>query len=348
MKKRIYVKTVRIEAKTLQSYEKTKTSWKKSKKGFPEINRIVKLFKANKNFKVIVDTKDARWIKGQLGPKGEVQGARINVLPDGKVLDKAYSLFAKNLTIHDEYSDDHWDVIYQNKGGTFAYGYTLEKKDRNRNQKYKKVYEFDRVYEKLSRSVCSALRNENDFLALPMYTLLKTYMRMGNEIYYNERGHKGLSTLKKKNVKIQGESVKFDYVGKDGVPNTILLKFPPTYVQRLKKIVLKLKPSSFIFANPETGRPFTEQHFKKAFFQYCGKEFYPHIVRSHYATMEVKKFLCNKRKATKQEANDLLISIAKKLGHKKFAKGEWKNSSTVTANHYIEPRLVQRLKAITR
>ena len=51
-----------------------------------------------------------------------------------------------------------------------------------------------------------------------MYTLLKTRMRIGNEIYYRTNGHKVLTTLKKRDITINGEKVKFEYIGKDGVP----------------------------------------------------------------------------------------------------------------------------------
>ena len=68
--------------------------------------QVARLFKEHKNFKVLLDTKNQEFLKGQLSPKGEVQGARINQLPNGKIIDKAFSLFAKDLIIHDQYSDD--------------------------------------------------------------------------------------------------------------------------------------------------------------------------------------------------------------------------------------------------
>ena len=63
----------------------------------------------------------------------------------------------------------------------------------------------------------------------------------------------------------------------------------------------------------------------------------------------MKEFLKNRKKATKEEANELMTSIAEKLGHKKFVKKEkqWKNSYAVTMNHYVQPKLVRRLKSIT-
>src|SRR3989344_6302931 len=156
MKKEVPLGTIRIQVKDLQPYEKTKHSWKRSKKKFPEALEVVKLFKAHKNLNILIDVKKPQFLKGQLSVKGEVQGARINQLPNGKLIDKAFSLFAKELTIHDQDTDDHWDVLFQNKGGTYAYGYTLEKREKNRNLKFQKVWEFEKVYRKLSQAVSVA------------------------------------------------------------------------------------------------------------------------------------------------------------------------------------------------
>ncbi|MBT4174318.1 hypothetical protein HOC80_03950 [archaeon] len=334
--------TLRIKI-NLQVYEKTKKSWKKSKNTFPEAKKVIKLFKAHKNFDFLIDKKDSRFLKGQLS-EGKEQGARINILPDGRKLDKAYSLFAKNLCVHDQTSNEHWDVIYQNKGGTYSYVYTLDKKAKAKDRKYKKVKAFEKVYPILKKKVTSALRNKEDYMALPMYTLLKTHIRVGNEIYYKAHKHKGLATLKKKDIKIVGNDVVFDFIGKDGVPINIRKTFPASYVKRLKACLKKCKDYVFV---SDRGHVLNDHMFKLAFRNYCGKEFYPHIIRSYYATAKAKEFLKEHRKCTKDEMNLFFLSVAQGLGHKKFSKksGLWEDSFTVTLNHYIEPNLVEKIKS---
>ena len=345
MKKETALGTIRIKVKDLQPYEKTKRSWKRVKKDISGIKKVIKLFKANKNFKILKDTKNPHFLKGQLGPEGQVQGARIKVLPNGAELDKAFSLFSEDLTIHDQDSSSHWDLIYKNKGGTYAYCYTLEKNKIKKKEKFNKVAKFDKKYSLLLKNVKKALKDNEDRLALPMFTLLQTHMRVGNEMYYKAHRHKGLTTLKKKDVTIRGDEVKFDYIAKDGVPRLIVKKFPKVYVNRLRKELRKKKPSDFVFTGKESKRPIKEPEFKKAFKRYSGEEFYPHIVRSHYATKEVNNFLKGKRKVKKEEVNALYLSIAKDLGHKRFIKKkqEWNNNFTVTVNHYIDPVLVEKV-----
>ena len=104
----------------------------------------------------------------------------------------------------------------------------------------------------------------------------------------------------------------------------------------------------FVFSSCKTARPLAEREFKKAFLKYCGEEFYPHIVRSHFATSRVKNFLKGKRKASKEEVENLFMSIAHELGHRKFSKKEnkWVDSHSVTVNHYIQPELVDRVRGI--
>jgi hypothetical protein len=116
----------------------------------------------------------------------------------------------------------------------------------------------------------------------------------------------------------------------------------------LKAITKPLKLTDFVFTHK--SHPISAHHFKKAFERYCGQEFYPHIVRSHYATTEARAFLHHRRNATKKEVQSLFLKIAGKLGHKKYVKKKnmWEDNSSVTVNHYIQPELVERVKRLVK
>ena len=183
-----------------------------------------------------------------------------------------------------------------------------------------------------------------DIMALAMRTLLQTKMRVGSEIYYKAHGHKGLTTLKRGDVVINGKDVTFSYISKDGVPQKIVDRFSSEYVKSLGRVLKKLKRSDFIFAN-ELGQPLKDRDFMKAFKDYCGEEFYPHIVRSHYATKEAEGFLKSHKKATKEEIDSLFSGIAERLGHKKYSKGDrqWETDYNATVHYYIKPKFVERI-----
>src|SRR3989344_7352982 len=167
--------TIRI-GKDLKTYQFSKSKWKKINQEFPSAQKVIQLFRSHNKFNELIDQKSPKFLKGQLAKEGNVQGVRLNILPNGEKLDKAYSLLSPNLTIHDESSHDHWDVIYQNPNGLYAYLYTQEKRKKAVNNKYKKVELFESIYDKLQKEVISNLNNKEDQYALPLYTLLKTYM----------------------------------------------------------------------------------------------------------------------------------------------------------------------------
>jgi hypothetical protein len=342
--KDVPVGTIKL-GKNLVFYEKTKKSWKKSKKSYSNALKAAKLYK--KSSKILIDTKNPKFLKGMVFPDGSIKGARVNELPNQKKIDKAFSLFAEQLTFHDQDSQDHWDVLYKNKGGTLAYCYSLDKKKEHKKSKFKKVEKFAKIYSKLEKNVSKDLKNNH--IALGMYTLLKTHMRIGNEIYFNAHGHKGLTTLKKKDISIKGNNVTFKYLAKDGVPRLIEQKFSKTYTNELKRLLKEKKRDNFVFTSCSSGHPLKGEQFKKAFKKYCGSEFYPHIIRSHYATSTVKNFMKGKRKVSKEEVKELYLGIAHELGHKKFIKKEnlWRDNYSVTVSHYIQPELVEKVKKLT-
>ncbi len=338
--------TIRI-SKNLQLYELKKNKWEISNKKFPDAVQAINSFKKHGRLKDIIDPKNPKFIKGQISPEGKIQGARIPIIPTGEKIDKAFSIFAPNLTFHDESSHDHWDIIYQNPNGKFAYCYTLDKKEKATKNKYKKVMRFEKIYPKLTDNVLRSLKNPEDIYALPMYTLLKTYMRVGNEINYNKNGHKGLTTLIKKDISINKNEVTFKYLAKDGVPMEISKEFPKEYITRLKENLNRKKNSEFIFL--KDNKPLKDTDLMNAFEKYCGQKFYPHIVRSFYATSKAKDFLQKHKNAKKEQINSLFLEIAEQLGHKRFDKkhNAWKDNYTVTIHHYIQPELVKKIENLT-
>ncbi len=349
--KKILRGTIRI-GKDLKIYEYDGKFWKIDKKlklseKFPGAEKIIKMFKAHGKFKILVDTKNNKFLKGELDVDGEARGARVNILPNGKKLDKAYCLLNPGLEINTETGHKgHWDIIYKNKGGTYSYVYALEKKKLRSNKKYKTVEDFDKHYLSLEKNVLRGLHSHEDDFAVPMLTLMKTCMRVGGEIYYKIHKHQGLATLKKKDISIIGNRVNFNFTAKDGVELSLSEVFPQKYIERLKGMLRPLKSSDFVFTNKNTGHPLKDTDFENAFEVYCGERFYPHIVRSHYATETVKDFIKRNPHAEKDEIKQLFMEIAEKLGHRKFVKkhNAWEDSYGVTMHYYIQPELLEKIR----
>ncbi len=335
---------------------------RKSKAKFPEAVKAAELFKKNGNLELI---RDGNFLTGGFSrgddpsdPRdGKITGKRIDILPDGTKLSKGFPLFGLKLAIHDEKSHGHWDVIFKNASGSFNYLYSLDKIKLSKDKKFKLVGDFEKclprlrknLNRELGRSEVGGRRSEDGDLILAMMVLLKTKMRVGSEIYYKSSRHKGLTTLKKKDIKISGNKVRLDFIGKDGVPQSIEEVFGEKVILGLKQILKKRKQDDFIFLKVN-GKVFRDTDFEVCFERFCGEKFYPHIVRSHFATRETEAFL---RKADDGgwsmedgRARKFCLKLAGKLGHKKFSKkdGEWKESYEVTLHHYVRPDLVEALR----
>lgn len=182
-------------------------------------------------------------------------------------------------------------------------------------------------------------------MPLAMSVLLKTCMRVGNEMFYHLHKSKGLTTLKKSDIKIKGNTVTFKYLSKGLVPIEEKERFSDLFISHFKKLLSKKSSKDFIFTGND-NKPLKDTDFEKTFEQYCGISFYPHIVRSYYATTEVEKFLKRNKHPQKSEVKELFAKISEKLGHKRFNKkhNQWETSSAVTISHYIDPKLVERVK----
>ena len=333
----------RIRWKDLAVVECEGKSCRKSRIKFPEAVGVVQLFRRNGNLELI---RDGSFLKGGFC-NGKTIGKRIDVLPDGVKLNRGFSLFAPNLMIHDEKSHGHWDVIFENPNGEFCYLYNLDKIKNSKDKKYALVDRFEGCLPRLKKNLLRALDEDCDnALVLAMLVLLKTKMRVGSEIYYRRNRHKGLTTLKKKDLKIIRDKVVFDFIGKDGVPQHIEERFVEKVLNQLKRVLKEKGQDDFVFLNSKGGI-LKDTDFEIGFEKFCGERFYPHIVRSHFATREVERFLrrCEFGNVNLEVAKRFCLKLASELGHKKFSKksGIWENSYEVTLHHYVRPDLVEQL-----
>ena len=141
--------------------------------------------------------------------------------------------------------------------------------------------------------------------------------------------------------------MEFSFIGKDGVPQKIIEKFSKKIVKRLRFVLKNKKAGDFIFVDL-SGHPLKDTAFERGFEKYCGVKFYPHIVRSYYATKEAENFL-KKKSVSKDEVERFYMKVAGKLGHKKFSKktGNWEDCYQVTLHHYIRPELVEKIAQIS-
>ncbi len=343
--------TKKIHATDMNEYVFLNKNWMVSKQTSDNIKKIIQKYLTKENINLILDDIYNKFIKGHLNQHGQVSGSRIRHLPTGKELAKGgFSIFAKNLTFNKN-KRYLWDVSYENTSGLKTYLYSIDKIHLEKKKKAKIVDEFIEEYPNIIKKLEKDLKKTKKNKYLALYTMLHTYIRVGNLHHYKHLKHKVLTTLEKKDIKINNDNTcEFKFIGKDGVPQHIKKEFPEFYIKILKSKLEKLKNNEFVFTDEKTNLPLHSSDFSDILYRYTKKHFYPHIIRSFYADLTCKRFIDeNKRKKLKRKhVNDCFLEIAANLGHKKYNKEtkDWEVNFKITLDNYIRPKLVERMKKL--
>lgn len=339
--------TKRIKTSDLKEYVRKNNSWIQTNEINPTAKKIIEKYSKENKLDILIDENDDEFLVGYLNSNEIISGKRIKILPDGKTLARGgFSIFAKNLKFNTN-KKINWDVSYENDSGLKTYLYSQEKVEHEREKKTKIVNSFIREFPKILEKLEKDLTKKKKIEYLALYTIIKTYMRVGNIEYYYHYKHKGLTTLQKKDIKIANNNVIFNFIGKDGVPQNITKEFSDIYVRILSDRLKELKSNDFVFA--KDNHPIHSLSLSKIMFNYTNKHFYPHIIRSFYADLECRKFIKNHSKGTsKKKVLDKFREIAKNLGHKKYSKKkeEWIIDYSVTLKNYIRPQYVSKMKSL--
>lgn len=120
--------------------------------------------------------------------------------------------------------------------------------------KFHRLYEFGKILPsirlQLEEDLMKKELNENKVLATVVSLMERTYIRVGNDDYEKLYGSYGLTTLKDKHVKIEGDKVYFSFRGKKGIEHKITLKN-----KRLAKMIKQCRdiPGKELFQYYDAG-----------------------------------------------------------------------------------------------
>src|SRR5438094_6070612 len=78
-----------------------------------------------------------------------------------------------------------------------------------------------RLRERIERDLRAADLSRRQLLATVVLLLDKTLIRVGNDEYVRENRSYGLTTLRRRHLKIDGSMLRFSFRGKSGVEHTI-------------------------------------------------------------------------------------------------------------------------------
>lgn len=182
-----------------------------------------------------------------------------------------------------------------------------------------------------------ALRNfeKRKILALIVSLMQRTNIRIGNNAYEKLYGSFGLTTLKEKHVKVQGQKISFHFKGKKGVMHDIDLKS-----KRLSKLIQKCKDipgkELFQYIDDEGNRHTVDSGMVNDYIkEISGEDFTAKDFRTWSGTVSAliafKEIgYAETHTEYKKKVKEALEMVALHLG----------NTSTVCRKYYVHPLVI--------
>jgi DNA topoisomerase-1 len=206
--------------------------------------------------------------------------------------------------------------------------------------KFHRLYEFGKLLPSLR------LKLEEDFskkdlieekvIATVISLMERTYIRIGNNDYEKLYGSYGLTTLKDKHVKINGDTVKFSFKGKKGIDHDISLKN-----RKLAKAVQACRdiPGKELFQYYDADgnkKPIDSGKVNSYIKEATGGDFTAKDFRTWAGTLNVIRAFRSLGAATtesdcKKNILSALDEVSKKLG----------NTRTVCKKYYVHPGVIR-------
>lgn len=176
--------------------------------------------------------------------------------------------------------------------------------------------------------------NEKKVIALVIYLLDKTAIRIGNSAYEKMYGSYGITTLKDKHVKIKGSKLKIRFNGKKGV-----LQDLEVTNARLARLVKKCRDipgqELFQYYNSEGETKSIESGMINQYIQeVTGMNFTAKDFRTWKASVYAVRTLMNlcedKNTSTQKHLISCFDFVARKLG----------NSKAICRKYYVHPKII--------
>jgi DNA topoisomerase-1 len=224
--------------------------------------------------------------------------------------------------------------------GRKQYRYHAEWTSRRSESKYFRLLEFGKALPKARKCIARDLKrrdfDERKVLAICLQVMQKTLIRVGNDAYQQLYGSYGLSTLKNKHVKINGNALKLSFVGKKGVKQEV--KLTDKRLARLVKQCMEI-PGQDLFQYYTEGKEhkaIDSGKINNYIKEITGSDFTAKDFRTWGGTLEALRQLAlcygnTELPPKKKVIVQVLDCVASKLG----------NTRAVCKSSYVYPLLLQ-------
>ena len=239
-------------------------------------------------------------LRGKWKPRVTAKDVTLNLGKEAKVPKGQWGKI-----IHDK--DSMWlaswmDYLTQKRKYVWLADTAGLKQDRDK-AKYEKAVKLAKEIDKIKDRIVKDMKSRDpkiSRIATACYLIYRTAMRVGDEKDPDEADTVGATTLRKEHIKINSNTIEFDFLGKDSVrwQETVVAEgHDKQFQENLKKLVEKKKPKDEIFDN------ITSRHVN-AYYSSIVKGLTAKVFRTYLATTVVKKYLVEHDNIKGKTANE--------------------------------------------
>ena len=267
------------------------------------------------------------------------QGTKINKdlvkrLLEGFYVPPAY----KDVKINLNKNDKVLAIGYDEKDRP-QYIYNKKFTEQNSKNKYHKMIVFGSNYKKIMNNVKRDLYSVGDTkekqIASALMLVVDCGIRIGSEKYRDENDSFGATTLEPRHIKIKGDIVSVDFIGKKGVQNKGKCRSKRLSRNlRIKKRTLKKDDSLFTYKRGNqwyTLKSVDVNKYLKRFGNFSSKNFRTWVANLSFISEILKYENPTTETGKKKNINEALHKTAHKLN----------NTATVCKKNYIDPYLIE-------
>ena len=218
------------------------------------------------------------------------------------------------------------------------YIYNKKFTEKNKKKNFHKMIEFGENYKKMMNSVKRDIYSESETkekqIAMALMLVVECGIRIGSEKYRDENESFGATTLEPRHIKITGEVVSVDFIGKKGVKNTGKCR-SKRLSRNLRNKKRTLKKDDPIFTYKRGNKWYSLKSsdvnkYLKRFGNFTSKNFRTWVANLSFISEILKCENPSKESEIKKNINEALQKTAHKLN----------NTATVCKKNYIDPYLI--------
>ena len=222
--------------------------------------------------------------------------------------------------------------------GRKQYRYHVKWREVRDAHKFERMLDFGKALPRIRRRIARDLKlrgmPREKVLATVVSLLEQTLIRVGNDEYARDNRSYGLTTLRNRHVKVRGDTVKFTFRGKHGIPHEIEIEHP-----RAAKVIrgcLDL-PGQELFSYVDAEGKVHDvgsSDVNAYLHEIAGESFTAKDFRTWHATSNALEALTGQSFTTAREAKQKVKEVLQSIA------GRLRNTPTMCRKCYVNPVVI--------